>query len=264
MGCGRDGMCVGADSCRSKPCPGPLCCQQRKTTFLEVSARHFCLHGCLPWWLYVSGSLGVNFCITWAVPPSQSSRWTWMLLNFSGLGALHTSEGRGMVLSCDKWKLYCSHTTADVAGTWCKRECVIPDKRTHLLKVQAQYDSIKLSSGPGCSKWFQVLARWWVRWGQMWGACPDQGHLPCCWQHMLCPLHLEIKQLPWTALKPLILHKQRTLNYAGKFVYFCKGAFTLRLQTFSNRYISIGSPRQESLKTIPCRNTPFQCSFIKH
>lgn len=142
---------------------------------------------------------------------------------------------------------------------------VLSQTKGHIfLKVQAQYDSIKLSSGPGCSKWFQVLARWWVRWGQMWGACPDQGHLPCCWQHMLCPLHLEIKQLPWTALKPLILHKQRTLNYAGKLVYFCKGAFTLRLQTFSNRYISIGSPRQESLKTIPCRNTPFQCSFIKH
>lgn len=142
---------------------------------------------------------------------------------------------------------------------------VLSQTKGHIfLKVQAQYDSIKLSSGPVCSRWFRVLGRWWVRWRQMWGACPDQGHLPYCWQHMLCPLHLEIKQLPWIALKPLILCKQRTLNYAGKFVYFCKGTFTLRLQTFNNRYISIGSLWQESLKTIPCRNTPLQCSLIKH
>lgn len=37
---------------------------------------------------------------------------------------------------------------------------VLSQTKGHIfLKVQAQYDSIKLSSGPGCSRWFRVLGR---------------------------------------------------------------------------------------------------------
>lgn len=69
----KNGMCPapwkGWDVCRSQP----LLYQRGKPHFRRFLQGILCLHGCLPWWLYVSGALGVHSCHTWAVPPSQSS-----------------------------------------------------------------------------------------------------------------------------------------------------------------------------------------------